>query len=110
MKFTMDTYPEAIAEVISAKIVKMVLETIKEQDNTATLEDAKKVTEDFFVNRIISRIDTDRIFYLKLPSQLQKILPDEDDYRIVQGAFNDAYMLGYQAGLRDLQELERSIE
>ncbi len=110
MKFTMDTYPEAIAEVISAKVVKMVLEAIKEQDNTVTLADAEKTVEDFFVSRIVSRIGTDRIFYLKLPSQLQKILPDEDDYRIVQNAFNDAYMMGYQAGLRDLQELERSIE
>ena len=106
----MKSYPEAIAEVISAKVVKMVLETIKEQDNNVTLVDAQKTVEDFFVNRIISRIDSDRIFYLKLPNKLQKILQDEDDYRIVQYAFNDAYMLGYQAGLRDLQELESSIE
>lgn len=110
MHFTMDCIDEAIAEVITAKIVKKVLESIKKQDESLTLEHAENVVIDFFEGKISARFDSDRIFFLKLPSKLQKIIPDEDGYMLVHNAYCDAYWAGYQAGLQDLQELERSIE
>ena len=110
MHFTTDRFDEAIAEVITTKVVKTVLEAIKKQDENATLEQAERVVANFFENKTAARFDSDRIFFLKLPSKLQKIIPDEDNYMMVHNAFTDAFWAGYQAGLQDLQELQREVD
>lgn len=110
LHFTMDCIDEAIAEVISAKLLKQVLETLKKQDESITMEKAESVIADYFENKMAARFTSDRIFFLKLPSKLQKIIPDEDVYMMVHNAFTDAFWAGYQAGLQDLQELQREID
>jgi len=109
MKFTVDNYGAAVAEVISATMVKMVLAEIEKHDKSATLEVAEKAIETYFTNKITSRMDSDRIFFLPLPAKIQEKLPDEDDYMMVLDAFNDAYVNGYLCGLTDMQELQREI-
>jgi hypothetical protein len=106
----MDCIDEAIAEVISAKLLKQVLETLKKQDESITMEKAESVIADYFENKMAARLESDRIFYLKLPSKLQKIIPDEDVYGMIQNAFTDAFWAGYQAGIQDLQELQRETD
>lgn len=109
MRFTIDNYNEAIEEVVSNRLLKAVFETIQKQNTNATLVDAEKAINDFFANRIVGRIDSDRFFFLKIPLELQKNL-SEDDYMMVHESFCEAFMMGYQAGLQDLQELEREID
>lgn len=108
--FTMDCFDEAIAEVITGKVLKKVLEAIKTQDDSVTLEKAERVVADYFEGKICARFDADRIFFLRLPTELQKIIPNEDVYGMIHNAFTDSYWAGYQAGLQDLQELEREID
>ena len=109
MKFTVENY-EDVAEAVSARIVRMVLNEIKKQDSTATLEDAEKAIKIYFDRKITGRIDCDRLFFLKLPNKLQDALPNEDDYGMVLNAYDDAFLMGYMAGMQDLQELEGLIK
>ena len=108
--FTMDCFDEAIAEVITARVLKKVLEAIKTQDESVTLEKAEQVVVDYFEGKVFARFDSDRIFFLKLPYELQKIIPDEETYGMIHNAYTDSFWAGYQAGLQDMQELEREID
>ena len=110
MHFTMDHLDEAIGEIVTVKLVKMVMETLKKQDESVTMEKAESVIADYFENKMAARLESDRIFYLKLPSKLQKIIPDEDVYGMIHNAFTDAFWAGYQAGIQDLQELQRETD
>jgi hypothetical protein len=106
----MDRIDEAIAEVITSKVMKNVFEVLKKQDNNVTPEMAEKVVVAYFEGKVFARLESDRIFYLKLPSKLQKIITDEDDFAMINSAYCDSFWKGYQAGLADLQELQREID
>ena len=110
MHFTMDVIDEAISEAITTKVLLKVLESIKTQDESVTLEKAGQVVTDYFEGKVFARFDSDRIFFLKLPSKLQKIITDEETYSMIHSAYCDAFWKGYVAGLTDLQELEREID
>lgn len=110
LHFTMDRIDEVVAGVITSKVLKAVYEALKKQDNNVTPETAEKVVVDYFEGKVFARFESDRIFFLKLPSKLQKIITDEDDYAMINNAYCDSFIAGYQAGLTDLQELQREID
>lgn len=111
MKFTADAdYGKRILDKITIRTLHEIQAVLSAHDKgDKSLEACERMISNYFQAKVDGYFEADRVLFLKLPDELQERV-NEETYQLINYAFVEAFLHGYDCGIRDMQELKSLTE